>query len=193
MAKKRTQKQMYSDLFTDPSILFNGCRVTLFPNGEPKIIIRPNDFNGGVILEASTGPAGMRLEVRQIPGMFPLEVVDQDGSITMMQYTHDAFTAAHKKWYSDPDNNPHPDMLGIEPRNGYANHDNYYDKADTLFANHHFEVAVQGTGAWEVSHDGPVVTWAREVYLENGNKPPVRATFKAIFQNGHPARSEVVY
>ena len=115
--KRRTKKQ-YAELYDNPGALFKGCKVMLWPNGEPEIWI-----NGGrhsVRIKASVGPAGMSVTIGRFVGGMPLSVSGNltEGckplgmlnceEVSVTQYNDDEHSQAFKRWYGDPENNPHP-------------------------------------------------------------------------------------
>jgi hypothetical protein len=114
---RRTKKQ-YADLYDNPGALFPGCKVMLWPNGQPEIWI-----NGGthsIRIKAAVGPAGMSLTVNRFVGGAPLSVTGnlfKDSEplgmldceeVAICQYNDDEHSKAFKAWYADPDNNPYP-------------------------------------------------------------------------------------
>lgn len=121
MSKRRTKKQ-YMMLFNQPHLLFDGCEVILWPNGEPEIWIKSDDK--GFRITASEGPAGLGLRVNRFVGGPSITVtgnLDPDCEVapqadffevTMTQYSSDLNSQAFKRWYGGK--GPHPDEGGTE-------------------------------------------------------------------------------
>lgn len=108
--KKRT-KAAYANLFDNPTALFEGVEVLLFPNGEREILIRDAKRGHAMRLKVSVGPAGMSLTVSRTTLGTPLSVIgNQEGDyepirlegdaaeLSITQYNGDGDSQAFKRW-----------------------------------------------------------------------------------------------
>ncbi len=119
MKLRRRTKVSYTRLFDQPEMLFEGVETTLWPNGEPEIWFKTGD-GLGFRLRVSNGPAGLGITINRFAGGVPVTVtgnVPPDDEIapqrdqtevTICQYRGDERSQAFKRWYGDPENNPHP-------------------------------------------------------------------------------------
>jgi len=120
MAKYRRTKKQYAELFDNPSALFNGAQVILWPNGQPEIWIRSADGNRAIKITARDGNAGLGLTISRFACSEPLTatgnlhhdsaVANQQDfeEITVCQYRTDEQSQAFKRWYADRESNPYP-------------------------------------------------------------------------------------
>jgi hypothetical protein len=132
--KRRTLKA-YRKLYADPTALFDGCSVTLFPNGEREIWIKDAADRGyGFRIRASMGPAGLGLQVDRFSLGRPItpagnETIAEDwkpyagpdlDNVSLTQYGFDERSQAFKAWYqATPEERiaggiKHPDMTAAE-------------------------------------------------------------------------------
>lgn len=126
-SKQRTKK-MYNDLFDNPDGLFENANVVIRPNGEPEIWVTSKDGKRGFRIQGGDGPAGLALRITRMGAITPPITVSGNNTweagpikpsdanyVELCQYKTDPFSKAFKAWYTDPDNNPHPKTLGLEP------------------------------------------------------------------------------
>jgi hypothetical protein len=111
MTKHRRLKKHYTALHDDPGLLFPGCEVLLYPNGQPEIWIRTPDGKHSVKITASRGPVGMRISVNRFPGTAPItttgnlssdsEIMPQvdAAEVSMCQYDNTQRAEDFKAWY----------------------------------------------------------------------------------------------
>jgi hypothetical protein len=107
MAKRnRRTKAAYQELFEDPTSMFEGVKVTLFPNGEPEIWLQSADGRHGVKIHASRGDAGFGVSVESFVGTKPITtfagVTKGEGRdadrVEMVQYDSTPYAAAFRAW-----------------------------------------------------------------------------------------------
>lgn len=118
MARKRRTKKAYAELYDDPTKLFKGCEVILFPNGEPEIWVKSTTYPfHQVVVTGGRGPAGMGLHLRRSIGSAPLTVSgnldDTEWNVhppkgeqapdyyqvEITQLDPSPFAQAHRAWY----------------------------------------------------------------------------------------------
>lgn len=118
MGRKRRTKKAYTELYDDPTTLFEGCEVILFPNGVPEIWIKSTRYPyHQVVVQASRGPAGMGLTLRRTIGSAPLtasgNLADKHMTVyppkgerhpdycqmEIVQMDGTPFAVAHRAWY----------------------------------------------------------------------------------------------
>lgn len=99
--------------------LFDGCKVTVRPNGKSEIWIQ--DKRGhGFRITAGAGPAGLRVTAARFAGgnaitmtgnahgtEKPVGGLDMS-EVSICQYNNDEWSQAFKLWYFDPEQNPYP-------------------------------------------------------------------------------------
>lgn len=119
--KRRRTKKAYTDLYDDPTSLFKGCEVLLFPNGENEIWIRSQDRRRSFKITAGDGPAGLMIQVDRhalAGGSLSVSGNLDDGkwtpsgltdyaSVAICQYRPDDWSQQFKAWIADHEN-PHP-------------------------------------------------------------------------------------
>ena len=119
MRRERRTKARYSKLFDDPTTLFPGCEVILFPNGEPEIWIRTTHSGSGAVrIRANHGPAGLMVDVQRFAlATVPLTVFEHDAGadVQIVQYHSDPWSQAFKAWAQKK--GPYP---GPKPPADYA-------------------------------------------------------------------------
>lgn len=116
MKRHRRTKKQYQELFSDPSKLFEGCNVVLWPNGTPEIwITSKTDGRFGVRLKASHGPAGFGITVTAIGqkmtiaddyGDAPAILGQESREVALTQYHDDDWSQQFKAWYQGKADHP---------------------------------------------------------------------------------------
>lgn len=133
--RKRT-KRAYARLFDLPAYLFGrGTRTTIFPNGEREIWIANAEGTISFKIRASDGPAGLGITITSAVGTLPADahvvrrsdyvtqITSDVREVTFVAHYQDAYAQQFRKWYAsdarDEHGNrvePHPDVLGLQPR-----------------------------------------------------------------------------
>lgn len=118
MRRTRRTKKAYEGLFDDPTTLFPGCKVVLYPNGQPEIWIEPTGGSGyGFKITAGNGPAGVSVRVDPMgiggPAMHLHGNLEGDWAVyppkgteapafrtaDFVRYHNTDYARAHKAWY----------------------------------------------------------------------------------------------
>lgn len=127
---QRTTKKRYMDLYDNPSTMFDGAQVILWPNGYPVIWIKDNTGRTYEI-GASRGPHGFALRVhplgvrahadisgnlsegRQLAGFHVRDACH----VEICQYDDTESAQAHRRWYAGEAE--HPDGNHTPPSGKY--------------------------------------------------------------------------
>lgn len=121
--RRRTIKR-YVELYHDPSTLFHGVNVTVFPNGENEIWLKTAD-GLGVKVRVGNGPAGLGIQIDTFGGTPTLTVASPDGThMEVCQYRQDARSQAFRRWYRGEETAADVDLLGPEYRRDPVNRTN---------------------------------------------------------------------
>jgi len=112
MARARRTKKRYQDLYDDPTTLFKGATVTLFPNGENEIWVKSLDGMFSFKITGGMGPAGLGLTITRLGLGTDITVFGYGGrndsnlpaalpdvsDVELVQYKHDERSQAFKAW-----------------------------------------------------------------------------------------------
>src|SRR3990167_367324 len=97
MSRRRTLKR-YETLYRDPTTLFQGVEVTLFPNGANEIWCKTSD-GLGFRVTVGNGPAGLGVCIRSFISTPGITRADGDTFLEqeLVQYRQDARSQAYSR------------------------------------------------------------------------------------------------